>query len=256
MVLLAGQVVDLGLDELRDNPFAEAKGPARLPKTQLVIHESVTHDVDIVEDDGDRDDATERILRRKGCGVHFMIAPAQHDDDAAVLVQHNDLLDRLNHAGPLNAGSVAVEIINPYYPSRRRGPWKDAIPCTWAHKLKGERRGYVLPTRGQMARLWEVVVALTGVCRAGIEIPLTFPGLRGGQLRMGRLPDRDTRMPGVWAHHWDHHADGAFPVLYCALRSTGLPHRRAYAGAVDLARRAQRGWTPPLHTAEVGDGMA
>lgn len=248
MVLIGGQPYDLSLAEIRDDAFKASTRPARLPKNQLVIHESVTHDADIIEGPDDKDDVTERILRRKGCGVHFMIAPLPGHTDKATMTTHGDLLDRLNHAGKLNAGSVAIEIVNPYYPKHRKpsGPWTEVIKARWAHRGR-----YVLPTPGQMARLWEVVFALTAVCLNGLEIPREFVGLRDDKMCMGRLPGRDLEQGGVWAHHYDNHADGAFPALYCALRDRGLSASRAYEAAVDLAERARGGWTPELHKARV-----
>ncbi len=235
-ILCDGQELDLGLDVARDEPFAAGRGDARLPKIQLLIHESVTHDADPIEGPGDRDDQTERVLRRKKCGVHLMVGVPDADPGGVVIVQHNDLVDRLNHAGKQNAASVAVEVISPYYGPRIRPPWTDTLTARWVHL-----REYVIPTRAQLEGVWAIVQALTDVCLPGLEIPRDFVGLHreGKVLAMGRIKGSSKR-PGIWAHHYTAHADGAFPVLYCLLRSRGADAAEAYDRAVRLAKGAGR----------------
>lgn len=240
-ILSAGEELDLGLEVIRDDAFKASKSKARVPKDQIVIHESVTHDYDPVESPEDRDDSTERILKRRGLGVHFMVGIPEADPEASVVVQHNDLTDRLSHAGKLNAGSVAIEVINPYYGKRlkEREPWKLVIRARWAHgKL------YIVPTPAQLEATWKLVEALTGVCLPGLEIPRAFPGMSedGTRIRMGRVPKADTKEGGIWAHHYCAHADGAFPVLYCAIRDRGLPPEEAYNAAVRAAKGVRAGW--------------
>lgn len=243
-ILCDGEEIELWTEDgplkidARDEPFEKKRG-ARLPKNQIVIHESVTHDADPVErEEGDRDDTTERVLRRRGLGVHFMVGVGPNRE--GVIVQHNDLTDKLSHAGPLNSASVAIEVINPYYGARLKDsdPWKLTIPARWAHK-----KLYVVPTPEQLECTWRLVSALTNCCFPGLEIPRSFVGLNDteSKLSMGRKRI-STNTPGVWAHHYDAHADGAFPVLYCVLRELGLPPSDAFIEATRIGREAVGGF--------------
>lgn len=222
----------IGLDE--DFP---SRG-RRKSVSQISIHESATHDGDVLEDEpGERDDATERGLRRRGLGVHFAIGVG--DDGEAQVVQHNDLQDELYHTGgPVNDLSVGIEIINPYYAVK--GPWQRIIDAPWAHKGR-----YVLPTEGQCEALWGLVDAITTASddgAHGLDVPRYFWGLDGnGRFRMGPMPKRFPRSTsGVLAHHqYGHHADGCFPALYCVLREAGMEIGDAYERAVTLATGAR-----------------
>jgi hypothetical protein len=224
--------LDIGLDE----DFL-AKGKRKLV-TQIAVHESVTHDGDVLEDkDGERDDATERGLRRRKLGVHFMIG-VNEDTGGVQVVQHNDLADELHHTGgPVNDLSVGIEVIGPFY-----GPqeyWQKAIRAPWAHKGR-----YVLPLLIQCEALWGLVVALTDASQRGdlgMMIPRQFWGSHPKGFRMGVMPsvfDRST--PGILAHHqYGHHSDGCFPVLYCTLRDLGFSSEVAYDEAVRRATGAK-----------------
>lgn len=209
--------------------------------TQIVVHENVGPDHDVLEDEeGEEDDRTEKTLEKKGLGLHFMIGIPDDDFDASQVVQHNDLHDLLFHAGPLNTRSIGIEIINPYYPpaSLKRLPWKHVIDAKWAHKKR-----YLLPTQAQMECLWRLV---RGICDSswpgGIEIPMTFVGAddNRGRLLMGMDKGIKTSTAGVWAHGYNNHADGFFPVLYCWLRSRFMDPDQAYLNAVAMAKKAGR----------------
>ena len=61
-----------------------------------------------------------------------------------------------------------------------------------------------------------------------------------GRVRMGRVDGGDQRRPGVYAHHYFGHADGAWLVLYAWLRlEIGLPPCAAYEEAVRRATGAR-----------------
>jgi len=196
--------------------------------TELIVHESVTWS---------RAD-TERVLLRRGLGIHLMVDVDGH------VTQHGDLADdRLAHAAGHNGPSVGLEVITPYYPPKLR--WRGGrhgrkvIKAPWAHK-----RRYVVPTKLQLESVAMLIEALTGDA-APLAIPRAWVGLRNGRLRMGLLGNGRTRQSGIWAHHYSAHADGAFPVLYAYLRiEEGLPITQAYARAVELATGA-RGWVRP-----------
>lgn len=204
--------------------------------TRADLHESVTNDPDIFEDD----DTTERILRRNGHGVHIMIGP-----DGTV-VQHGDLaLDMLAHVGRYNRPSIGIEVVGPYY--KAHPPyWRTVIDAPWAHKGR-----YALPPMAQMEATWLVVDAIWTLSR-GDSAPLavskvmagTYPCTKNSstiRVRMDRLPKRmKSNRSGVYAHGHTGHADGFFPALYVCLRMVGRTQLDAYREAVTLATGAKR----------------
>ena len=203
--------------------------------TQIAVHESVSSDGDVWEDEpGEQDDATERGLHRRGLGLHFMIGLDDKKGQIEV-VQHNDLVDEQHHTGgPVNDLSVGIEIIGPYYNAKRH--WSKTIDAPWAHKGR-----YALALPVQCEALWGIITALTDASARkapGMQIPKQFWGIEGGnRFRMGPMPKAFSRAtPGILAHHqYGHHADGAFPVLYCVLRAGGRSPDAAYQRAVQLA---------------------
>ncbi len=235
MIRAFGRTIEAGQEIRPDEDFL-AKGKRKCV-SQIAIHESATHDGDVLEDkQGEGDDATERGLRRRGLGVHFAIGVG--DDGEVQVVQHNDLQDELYHTGgPVNDLSVGIEIINPYYAAK--GPWQRVIDAPWAHKGR-----YVLPTEGQCEALRGLVDAITEASdegARGLNVPRYFWGLEDGRFRMGPMPRRFPRSTsGILAHHqYGHHADGAFPALYCVLREAGMKVGDAYERAVALATGAR-----------------
>lgn len=205
----------------RDPSVVRFKGRSRVGRrvTELILHETVTRSVA----------ATVKVLMRRGLGVHLIVGP---DGD---VTQHGDLADdRLAHAGGHNGPSVGVEVVNPYYPYLLRDelPWRRTIKAPWAHK--GE---YVLPTPAQAEATAKLADWITSPNAAGLHVPRAWCGLDGARLSMGRIADGDTRRPGIWAHTYFHHADGAWLVLYAWLRlEAGLAPCVAYEEA---ARRAE-----------------
>ena len=95
---------------------------------EIIVHESVTRSAA----------TTLAVLRKRRLGIHLII------DAAGLVTQHGDLYrDRMSHAGPHNARSIGIEVVNPYYPKYLRPglPWRETIAAPWAHKNR-----YVLPT--------------------------------------------------------------------------------------------------------------
>jgi len=192
------------------------------PISQIVVHESVTNSLD----------STLAVLHRRGLGTHLAIDPDGH----VVRLAADD--EVLAHAGALNSRSVAVEVVNPYYPVAGRvpKPWQRAITAKWPHK-----GWYVVPTEAQLDALWSTL------CRLFVDLamPPQWAGLRpGGRFAMGLFPGANA-LPGVHAHCYTAHADGAFPVLYCYLRSVGADHGEAYRDALALAAGAGSAVTLP-----------
>lgn len=188
------------------------------PVTEIVVHESVTRSVA----------STVSVLKRRGLGVHLIVGP-----DGSV-TQHGDLADgRLAHAGGHNGPSIGIEFVNPYYPAYVKPglPWTRVIPAPWAHQGQ-----YVLPTPEQAEACALLVGWLTSPVAEGLAIPRTWAGLMGTHMAMGRVPSGADRQPGIWAHHYSAHADGAWPVLYAWLRlEGGLDPKAAYEEAVRRA---------------------
>ena len=227
--IVAGQVLEppagLDLRSFRDPGVHRFAGRARAGSavTEVVVHESVTRSAA----------DTVSVLKRRGLGVHLIVAP-----DGRV-TQHGDLAeDRLAHAGGHNGPSVGVEVVNPYYPTHLRDglPWSRVIDAPWAHRDR-----YVIPTPEQAEATARLIGWLTSPAAEGLSIPRTWRGLDGARFAMGRVADGDQRRPGVWAHHYFHHADGAWMVLYAWLRlEAGLAACTAYEEAARRATGARR----------------
>lgn len=169
--------------------------------TELVVHETVTRSVD----------STIGVLKKRGLSVHLVLGPNGE------LTQHGDLAsDVLWHAGPAHNGpSFGVEVVNPYYPRllRKGLPWQRTIKAPWAHEGQ-----YVLPTPAQAEAVTALVRWATSAPTPGIEVPRRWPGLRAGSFQLGPLAEASKALPGVLAHHYFGHADGAWLVLYAWLR--------------------------------------
>jgi hypothetical protein len=196
--------------------FSAAK--SRKVATELVIHETVGTSV------GD----TVATLKRRELGVHLVMGP---DGE---LTQYGDLAtDVLYHAKGHNGASFGVEVVNPYYPEQLRPgmPWTRVIDAPWAWKGR-----YVLPTPAQAEAVAELVRWATTKPAPGIEVPRKWPGVHAGKVRLGRVTEAEGPLPGVLAHQYFGHDDGAWLVLYAWLRLVvGLSQSDAYEEA---ARRA------------------
>lgn len=186
--------------------------------TELVIHETVSRSVQSTVD----------TLIRRGLGVHLILGPNGE------LTQHADLAtDVLSHASGHNSSSFGVEVVNPYDPEllRKGLPWDRVIEAPWAWKGK-----YVLPTLAQAEAVAELVRWATSARAPSILIPRRWPGLKGGSFQLGLVKEAKGPLPGILAHQYFGHSDGAWLVLYAWLRiEVGLAPAAAYDEA---ARRA------------------
>ncbi len=206
-----------------------AQGIARFPSrgrlarvNELVLHETVTTSVA----------STVSVLEQQGLSVHLIVGP---DGE---ITQHGDLaVDLLWHAGPHhNGASFGVEVVNPYEPSLCHAgpPWTRTIAAPWAF---GGR--YVLPTPAQAEAVASLVAWATSGSVPGLAIPRAWPGLAKGAMALGRVPNVDRSAPGVLAHQYFDHADGAWLALYAWLRiEVGLDAERAFEEAVRRATEA------------------
>lgn len=193
------------------------------PVTEVIIHETVTRSVEV----------TIRVLQKRNLGAHFIIGP-----DGEV-TQHGDLAnDWLYHAGFHNRPSVGIEVVNPYYPRCRKAGvvWTRTIEAPWAHEGH-----YVLPTIAQAEATSLLVNWLSSDKAEGLSIPKRWIGLNKNCMAMGRVPSAKLRNPGIYAHHYFGHADGAWLVLYCWLRmEAGFDPHQAYEEAIKRAVGAKK----------------
>lgn len=182
--------------------------PRTKPTTHLVIHESVTNSVA----------ETVRVLKAKGYGVHFMIAPDGH------ISCHNDpVREAVIHGNQLNSTGIGVEIINPYSPKFDRPPYEKTTPAEWWTWVPpGGKAAYCLPTEAQMVALVALVKWLTSLIPT---LPLAFPtknlGVGAYKILNWDKPTSAKPLPGIVAHQdYSSHADGRWP-LHEVIRRVG-----------------------------------
>ncbi len=229
-----GRSLPCTIEVFEDDPFVPKRPRKRNQVTQICLHESVTHDPDVLEDEhGERDDTTERVLRKRHLGVHLMVGIGP--DGRAQVVQHNDLGEVLPHTGkPVNDLSVGIEIVNPYYKNPKGKPWTRSIKAPWAHK-----GNYTLPLLVQVEAVYQLVQTLWFLSdqgAPGMKIPRRHWGLDGDKFYLKPVKGISKSTPGLLAHHhYGGHADAAWPALYCALRDKGMGAKAAYEAAATLA---------------------
>jgi peptidoglycan hydrolase-like protein with peptidoglycan-binding domain len=195
---------------------------------EFVVHETVTRSVA----------DTVQVLIKRDLGVHLIMGPNGE------ITQHGDLLDDLLwHASQHNPVSVGIEVVNPYYPRFLKAgmPWTQVIRAGWAHEGR-----YVVPTPQQAEAIARLIAWITSSSTQGLSIPRTWAGLSGNTLAMGRGSGADRLKPGIYAHTYFSHADGAWLVLYAYLRlEKGRTPSQAYTEAIQLATTPNRFITVP-----------
>jgi hypothetical protein len=183
----------------------------------VVIHETVTSSAKSTQD----------VLRQRNLGVHLIVGAD------GIVYQHGDLAtDFLWHASEHNPQSVGIETVNPYYPSLNPhgSLWSKVIAAPWADKGQ-----YLVPTPEQSETVCQLIAFLTSAPAPDIQIPKLWPGLSDQKMRMTRTA-QSALGPGVYAHHYFGHADGAWLVLYSWLRLQALlDPQTAYDDACRLA---------------------
>jgi len=197
--------------------FETSKYKRVIPPDEIIVHESVTRSAS----------DTQRILHKRGLGTHFFI-----DENGGVIQFNDHINDRLNHGGPHNKRSVAIEVINPYVPEylREGSVWDTVIEnAQWAWKKQ-----YVVPTPQQAESLSKLIAWLTTPA-SGTAVPRNWIGLSGNEMSLGRVPGAKKEAPGIYAHGYYAHSDGYWPVLYSYLRlEKGLSVSDAYNQAIEL----------------------
>lgn len=192
------------------------------PVTELIIHETVTSGAK----------ATLDVLLQRNLGVHLIVG-----SDGTVY-QHGDLKDdMLWHAAEHNPASVGIETVNPYYPKYmpRGGAWSRVIDAPWAHGGK-----YCVPTPTQAETVCELTSWLTSLSAEGLQIPRRWVGLSEQRMAMHLLP-HSAAGPGIYAHQYFGHTDGAWLVLYSWLRlELAFDPETAFETACQLATGVTR----------------
>jgi len=191
--------------------------------TELIIHETVTRSVA----------DTVSVLQNRGLSVQLILGPD------GVFTQHGDLAsDLMWHAGAThNPPSFGVEVVTPYYPKLLKAgmPWTRTIDAPWAHEGR-----YVLPTPAQAESIAQLVRWTTDQRPPGLNVPRRWVGLRAGRMWLGPFAEASKASPGIYAHHYFGHADGAWLVLYAWLRlEAGLDPAAAYEEAAKRATGAK-----------------
>lgn len=202
--------------------FKNAPRTARVV-SEVILHETVTTSVR----------ATVDVLQQRGLGVHIIIGPD------GIIHQHGDLFDdELWHASQHNGPSVGIEVVNPYYPRYRptNSPWTTVIDAPWAHEGK-----YVVPTVDQAEACCQFTSWLCGENSDAIQVPRIWHGMRAdGRMTFGLVPSAAKCSPGIYAHYYFGHCDGAWLALYCWLRMVAeLSVDDAYLTAVTRATGAR-----------------
>jgi hypothetical protein len=198
------------------------------PVTEVVVHETVTSSwqetVQVLMP------ASPSNPGGRGLGVHFI---ADYD---GTIYQHGDLLtDELWHGSQHNGPSVGIETVNPYEPSLapKNSPWKDVITnAPWAAGGK-----YLVPTPEQSESVFKLILWMLTPA-SNLTIPLAFRGLDGNTMVMGPYAPCKNLAPGIYAHHYFGHADGAWLNLYIFLRTRGMDPDTARSTAIQLATGA------------------
>ena len=147
-----------------------------------LIHQSVTSSVS----------STDRILRGKGYGVHFMI-----DGDGSIH-QYNDLADKLAHGNELNTRSVGIEVINPY--TRTKGYWTEMIepsPTAWKKREAADTEAQLETLDRLLAILCSHTFDLGG---STLRIPLEMPTQGAEGPNRGSAKWFDKSVGGIIAH--------------------------------------------------------
>jgi hypothetical protein len=234
-IIVGGQELDtpegLVVKNFNDPVVFHFKNQVRPTKTvtEVIVHETVTRSWSSTVD----------VLKQRGLGVHFIA-----DSDGTVY-QHADLLDEeMWHASQHNGMSVGIETVNPYEPDTAPpgGPWMNVLDnVPWSASQHPPRK-YVVPTPEQAESVCQLLNWLTSAAANPLTIPQKWPGLvqSGAKttLALSRVAACATPPePGVLAHMYFGHGDGAWLVLYAWLRlEAGLDAATGYAEA---QRRAQ-----------------
>lgn len=186
--------------------FKNQARPSRLVN-EVIVHETVTRSWSSTVD----------VLKQRGLGVHFIA------DVDGTIYQHADLMtEEMWHASQHNPMSVGIEVVNPFDPKIGGDKWSVLDNTPWTMT-----KTYTLPPLVQAEAVCQLLNWLTSADANPLTIPQKFPGLvqHNGKmtLTMGRVAACATPPnPGILAHYYFGHGDGAWLVLYAWLRLEAL----------------------------------
>lgn len=165
--------------------------------TEPLIHETQTSDFSLSRQ--------RRVDRDRNRSVHFVV------NRTGEVTQHNDLVDRLFHAGQHNPSSVGIEVVNPFSPAFAHGgldDWPRIERTTWGARDDGANphRTYVLPERKQCEAVTRLVEWLSEPHEH--DGGVVWPGVPGSWVG---LDDRNRLLFGFDSEH-----RSPSPVNLCA----------------------------------------
>ena len=158
------------------------------------------------------------------------------------VIQHNDLVDKLWHAGSdRNEQSIGIEVVNPVTDDDL--DWSSFSPA-WT--LSDE---YIRPEKDQTEAVAQLVEWLTADDR-DLDIDRSWPGLdaENGRFLLDNTKYTDEEKSGVWAHAHEasNRTDGYFNALYTWLRldangGEGLSQDEAWTATLELCDEDREG---------------
>ena len=191
-LLIGGDRVSVPFKVTHHEPYKGRKRRAGTLVNSVVVHQSITSSVE----------STDRVLRKKGLGVHIMI-----DGDGSIH-QFGDLaLKSMAHGNERNSTSIGLELINPYV--KCKGYWQDMIdpsPTAW-------RKRETSDTPEQITALDSLCGILTNHSydcenRIRVDIPPEFPTQSSKGPSRGSAAWFDNNQGGIIAHG---HRPGRYP---------------------------------------------
>jgi hypothetical protein len=199
----------------KENIFDRSNSVRDLSKiTEFIIHETVNWSAA----------STIGTLLKREKGVHYILS------EDAKIYKTGGWDKILAHAGGVhNSRAIGVEVVSPFYGAVYKGPhaadvatyWPiPPIRAPWAHYNVGQEQTYLLPSEAQFESTWQLTLQITS--SPLINVPLKFLGLDKANNRFvitGLQNYRKAKGPGIYAHSYIGHSDGAVLVLYCYLRS-------------------------------------
>ena len=217
--------------------------------TGLIIHETAGGFGQVKSSgEGGKDPRAIKSLAAEGFSTHFTISRTGQ------VKQHAPLGNRTKASGPVNAATVAVDLVNPpILMTGKKGPTGTEKKKKWVNKSEKEtaypvldagfmRPGHLLNTPGQCEALWQLIKKVQGKAP---NFPMQFPCADSGN---GFTPSTSSnyKNPGIIAHQRFNHADGVFAEYYCLARSRGVQKMKAWYASAGAATKRGAGETIPL----------